>query len=167
MNTTLCYLECGSRYLMLHRIKKEQDVNCGKWIGIGGKFEPHESPEECLLREVAEETALIPTDVRYRGIVTFDAPPYPTEYMHLFTASASDASPLADCDEGDLAWVEKGDIDALPLWEGDRIFLHLLRTDAPFFSLKLVYDGDLLKTAILNQEVLDLQSAKWKGILKR
>ncbi len=135
---------------MLHRVKKKSDVNAGKWIGIGGKFEEGESPEECLMREVYEETRLIPTDCRFRGIVTFDCPPHPTEYMHLFTAKADSSLPLIDCDEGELKWVPFDDILSLPLWEGDRIFLDLLQKDVPFFSLKLSYNGDALVRAVLN-----------------
>ncbi len=135
---------------MLHRIKKKSDVNAGKWIGIGGKFEDGESPEECLLREVYEETGLVPQNCRFRGIVTFDCPPHPTEYMHLFTASADSSLPLSECDEGELKWIPISDILSLPLWEGDRIFLDLLQREVPFFSLKLSYDGNTLVRAVLN-----------------
>ncbi len=154
--TTLCYLECNGKYLMLHRIKKNADINAGKWIGIGGKFENGESPEECLLREVKEETGFTPCDIRFRGIVTFDAPPYPTEYMHLFTARGDDTLPLCDCDEGILQWVKKEDVLSLPLWEGDRIFLDLIQKDTPFFSLKLSYDGQTLVRAVLDGKELKL-----------
>ena len=148
INTTLCYLEQDGKYLMLHRVKKEHDINKDKWIGIGGKFEQGESPEDCLRREVTEETGLTVTDWRYRGIVTFvcgDA----WEYMHLFTATGFHGT-LKTCDEGDLQWVEKDRLTELTLWEGDKIFLRLLDEDIPFFSLKLVYDGDRLTRAILN-----------------
>ena len=147
--TTLCYIENEGCYLMLHRVKKEQDENKDKWIGIGGKFEEGESPEECLLREVWEETGLRLTDYRLRGIVTFAAQKWETEYMYLYTACAEEA-PLAPCEEGELAWVEKEKVPSLPLWEGDRIFLRLLAEEHPFFSLKLVYEGDALVRAVLD-----------------
>ena len=152
-NTTLCYLEQIGQYLMLHRIKKENDENHDKWIGIGGKFEDKESPEDCMLREFAEETGYTITDYRYRGIVTFVSDLYPTEYMHLFHASGYTGTPI-ECDEGELAWVDKSFVRGLPLWEGDKIFLDLLDQDIPFFSLKLVYEGDRLVQAVLNGKVL-------------
>ena len=178
--STLCYIERDGAYLMLHRTKKEADVNAGKWIGVGGHFEEGESPEECLLREVREETGYTLTSYRFRGIITFvyhadesagtgtlthfsthsEQPkmleqkrvivPVPhdssasgtiVEYMHLFTADTFTGDPVP-CDEGELKWVPKDDILNLNLWEGDRIFLKLLAEDAPFFSLKLVYDSD-------------------------
>ena len=147
--TSLCYLEQNDRYLLLHRVKKEQDDNRGKWIGIGGKFEDGESPEECMLREVKEETGLTVSSYRYRGIITFVSSVCPTEYMHLFTATAWTGE-LSDCDEGDLAWVEKSKLKALPMWEGDRVFLDLLNREIPFFSLKLTYAGEHLTSATLN-----------------
>ena len=144
MNTTLCYLERDGCWLMLHRTKKKNDLNAGKWIGVGGRFERGESPDECLLREVREETGLRLRSYRFRGIVTFDSDDEPeTEYMHLFTSSDFEGEPTA-CDEGDLAWVPVGKVAELPLWEGDRVFLRLLREDAPFFSLKLSYRGGKL-----------------------
>lgn len=146
-NTTLCYIEQDGRYLMLHRTKKERDENKDKWIGVGGKFQDNESPEDCLLREVWEETGLTLTRWRFRGIVTFVSDQWPTEYMHLFTADQFTGS-LTDCDEGDLCWVEKARIPSLPLWEGDRIFLDFLAREEPFFSLKLVYRGDHLEEAV-------------------
>ena len=149
INTTLCYLERGDRYLMLHRVKKEHDLNRDKWIGVGGKFEEGESPEECLVRECREETGLTLTEWRFRGIVTFVSDRWPTEYMHLFTAAAWTGEQIV-CDEGDLEWIAKRDLLALPLWEGDRIFLRLLDTDEPFFSLKLRYEGERLAEARLN-----------------
>lgn len=149
MNTTLCYIEQDGKYLMLHRVKKENDLNHDKWIGVGGKFEADESPEECLLREVREETGLTLTDWRYRGLVTFVSDTWPTEYMHLFTADGFTGT-MADCDEGTLEWVEKSAVPALPGWEGDKIFLRLLAEEAPFFSLKLCYEGDALIYAALN-----------------
>ena len=152
-NTTLCYLEQNGQYQMLHRIKKENDENHDKWIGICGKFEDKESPEDCMLREFAEETGYTITDYRYRGIVTFVSDLYPTEYMHLFHASGYTGTPI-ECDEGELAWVDKSFVRGLPLWEGDKIFLDLLDQDIPFFSLKLVYEGDRLVQAVLNGKVL-------------
>lgn len=152
--TTLCYLEDGDRYLLLHRVKKENDENRDKWIGVGGKFEEGESPEDCLLREVREETGLTLTSYRYRGIVTFVSDIYPCEYMHLFTADRWIGTETV-CDEGDLAWMRKRDFRSLPMWEGDRIFLSLLDSDAPFFSLKLVYCGEALTSAVLNGKKLE------------
>lgn len=152
--STLCYLEQGDQYLMLHRVKKAHDVNQGKWIGVGGKFLDGESPEDCVLRECLEETGLTLTEYRYRGLVTFVSNAAPTEYMHLFTASAWTGVPHG-CDEGELAWIKKEQLRSLPLWEGDKIFLGLLETDEPFFSLKLRYEGDRLVQAVLNGKVLD------------
>ena len=151
INSTLCYLERGDEYLMLHRVKKVNDMNHDKWIGIGGKFEDKESPEDCILREAYEETGLTLTDYRYRGLVTFVSDQYPTEYMHLFTATGWEGVPH-ECDEGELAWIKKEKLLSLPLWEGDKIFLRLLDTDAPFFSLKLKYEGETLVLAVLNGE---------------
>lgn len=149
IQSTLCYLERGDEYLMLHRVKKEHDANHDKWIGVGGKFEDGESPEECILREAYEETGLTLTEYRYRGLVTFVSDQWPTEYMHLFTATAwtGESRP---CDEGELAWIKKKDLLSLPLWEGDKIFLKLLDSDEPFFSLKLRYEGETLVGAALN-----------------
>ena len=149
INTTLCYIRRGEEYLMLHRIKKKNDLNKDKWIGIGGKFEDKESPEDCLLREAKEETGLTLTDYRYRGLVTFVSNEAPTEYMHLFTATGWTGTPHP-CEEGELAWIPKADLRKLPMWEGDKIFLDLLERDAPFFSLKLRYQGDRLMEAVLN-----------------
>ena len=149
-NTTLCYLERGRDYLMLHRVKKEVDENKDKWIGIGGKFEEGESPEDCLLREVREEAGLSLTNWRYRGIVTFVSDEWGTEYMHLFTADAWEGQIRQDCDEGVLEWIDRDQLLKLPIWEGDKIFLRLLDEDAPFFSLKLRYEGDCLAEAVLN-----------------
>lgn len=201
--TTLCYIERGDEYLMLHRIKKENDVNHDKWIGVGGHFEAGESPEECLLREVYEETGLTLTKWRFCGIVTFCFTPEPSydgtasetgtvsdadtasedrmvsvadmaskdgtvlgenavktappicEYMHLYTASSYEGT-LTACDEGELVWVKKDAVERLPIWEGDRIFLRLLRERSQFFSLKLSYIGDRLTEAVLDGELVTL-----------
>ena len=149
-NTTLCYIRRGGDTLLLHRVKKENDENRDKWIGIGGKFEEGESPEDCLLREVREETGLTLDAWRYRGIVTFVSDEWGTEYMHLFTADAWEGALRQDCDEGVLEWIDREKLLSLPIWEGDKIFLRLLDQDAPFFSLKLRYEGDRLAEAVLN-----------------
>lgn len=142
---------------MLHRIKKENDLNRDKWVGIGGKFEDKESPEECNLREVYEETGLTLKDAQYRGIVTFVSDKWETEYMHIFY-SDSFSGKIRDCDEGVLEWIRKEQLFSLPIWEGDKIFLHLLEENAPFFSLKLEYMGDTLLKAVLNGKILDIKS---------
>ena len=148
--TTLCYLEHDGHYLMLHRVKKENDASHDKWIGVGGKCEADESPDECMLREVKEETGLTITSWRYRGIVTFISDIWPCEYMHLFTADRWRGDET-DCDEGDLEWVDKNRLFEHNLWPGDRIFLRLLMdSEQPFFSLKLVYKGDDLVAAKLD-----------------
>lgn len=153
-NTTLCYIENErGDYLMLHRVKKENDCNRDKWIAVGGKFEDGESPEECVLRETLEETGLTLTDWRYRGIVTFVSDRWETEYMHLFTATGWTGR-LHECDEGVLEWVSREQFRGLPQWEGDRIFLRLIEEDAPFFSLKLRYEGEHLAYAALNGKEL-------------
>ena len=155
-NTTLCYISDGQgRTLLLHRVKKENDLNRDKWIGVGGGFEDGESPEECILREVREETGLTLTSYRFRGIVTFVSDRWETEYMHLFTADGFEGE-IGECDEGVLEWIDKDALLALPLWAGDKIFLHLLDTDEPFFSLKLAYEGDNLVYAALNGAKLPL-----------
>jgi 8-oxo-dGTP diphosphatase len=134
---------------MLHRIKKKNDLNQDKWIGIGGKFLDKESPEDCLLREAEEETGLILTDYRYQGIVTFVSDRWPTEYMHLFTADGFTGQ-VKECDEGVLEWLPRHRLLEIPHWEGDEIFLRLIWEDAPFFSLKVCYEGDRLAGAVLN-----------------
>ena len=151
--TTLCYIEKDEKYLMLHRTKKKKDENHDKWIGIGGKFEDKESPEDCMLRETLEETGLTLTHMEYRGIVTFVSDQYETEYMHLFWADQFTGE-LRECDEGVLEWVSLEKMKELPQWEGDRIFLRLLEEGAPFFSLKLCYEGDCLVYAALNGKEL-------------
>ena len=156
-NTSLCYIENHGRYLMMHRIKKTIDENKDKWIGVGGKFEAGESPEDCAVREIREETGLCfdPHELRFRGIVTFVSDDWGTEYMHLFTASADEeklSSLRMEKDtEGLLEWVPISDVIRLPIWEGDRIFLRLLGDNVPFFSLKLEYKGDTLVNHILYQ----------------
>lgn len=141
--TTLCYIEQNGCYLMMHRTKKKNDVNQDKWIGVGGKFEPNEMPEECLIREVKEETGLSLLEYRYRGILTFIADGWESEYIHLYTATEFTGD-LTECSEGTLEWVQKDRIETLPIWEGDKIFLRLLMEDAGFFSLKLRYQGNEL-----------------------
>ena len=148
-NTTLCYIEREGQYLMLHRTMKENDLNHDKWIGIGGKFEDKESPEDCVLRETLEETGLTLTSYQYRGIVTFVSDKWETEYMHLFTADGFEGE-LIDCDEGELEWIGKDKLLGLTLWEGDKIFLRLIDKPCPFFSLKLVYRGEELTEAVLD-----------------
>ena len=151
IHSTLCYITRGDEVLMLHRVKKKNDVNKDKWIGIGGKFEDQESPDECLLREAMEETGLRLTSWRCRGVVTFLSDCWEGEYMYLFTADGFEGE-LKVCDEGDLQWVPRAFLDELPKWEGDKIFLELLWKDAPFFLLKLRYEGETLAEAVLNGE---------------
>ena len=158
--STLCYLERDNSYLMLHRIKKKKDINKNKWIGVGGHFEPGESPDDCLLREVREETGYTLTNYRFRGIVTFlygqGTEQAVTEYMHLFTAEGFIGEEIS-CDEGELRWIPKAEVPNLELWEGDRIFLRLLDESEEFFSLKLVYDTeDNLIQAVKNGKELPL-----------
>ena len=178
--TTLCYIEHRDRVLMLHRTKKEDDINEGKWIGVGGKFLDRESPEDCLLREVREETGYELRRWRFRGFITFLQENYETEYMCLYTADdflapagagvsgflpvgehpgfsgrPAEDWPVPDCAEGELAWIPKAEIPGLSLWAGDRIFLRLLAEDRPFFSLKLRYSGDDLVEALLDGAPMD------------
>lgn len=152
--TTLCYIRRDGCYLMLHRVKKENDLNHDKWIGVGGKFEPNETAEDCLLREVREETGLRLTDYALRGIVTFLSDRWDDEEMYLYTADGFEGA-LADCDEGTLEWVPIPKVTELALWEGDKLFLSLLETDAPFFRMTLSYDKeDRLKFAELDGKVI-------------
>ena len=153
INTTLCHIEKDGKYLMLHRIKKKNDLNQDKWVGIGGKFEDKESPEECNIRETFEETGLTLNSYKYCGIVTFVSDIWETEYMHIFH-SDSFSGELKECDEGELCWVDIKEIYNLPIWEGDKIFLRLIEEKSPFFSLKLEYKGDMLLNAVLNGEKL-------------
>lgn len=160
--STLCYIEQDGKYLMLHRTVKKNDVNKDKWIGVGGHFEADESPEECLLREVREETGYILTSYRFRGLVTFVSGTGVTEYMSLFTADGFTGEPIA-CMEGELVWVDKKEVLNLNIWEGDKIFFRLLDEEKDFFSLKLVYDGkDTLVSASLNGVPVKLQSEELK-----
>lgn len=155
-NTTLCHIERGGKYLMLHRVKKENDLNRDKWVAVGGKFEDGESPEECNAREVLEETGLTLNSAEYRGIVTFVSDKWETEYIHIFTSRNFSGS-IRECDEGNLEWIDKKALLSLPIWEGDRIFLRLIDDPAqPFFSLKLVYEGDRLTYAALDGKELKL-----------
>ena len=143
-NTTLCYIEKDGAYLMIHRIKKQNDMNKDKWIGVGGKLEEGESPFDCARREILEETGLVVKDLNYRGIITFVSNQYGTEYMHLFTATEFTGEMTRNCDEGKLEWVKKEDVPNLPIWEGDKIFFDLMEKESRFFSLKLCYEGDRL-----------------------
>ena len=159
--TTLCHIEKDGCWLMMHRVRKKNDLNQDKWVGIGGKFEQDETPEQCLLREVREETGLILTSYRFRGIVTFVSDQWETEYMHLFTADgfvreddgrALNAQGLPECDEGELVWVPVCEADRLPIWEGDKIFFKLLQEDnCRFFSLLVRYEGEKLKETRLTR----------------
>lgn len=144
INTSLCYIEKDGAYLMIHRVKKKNDANHDKWIGVGGKFEVGETPFDCARREIREECGIEATDLRYRGIVTFVSNEYGTEYMHLFTATEFIGDISYDCDEGTLEWVKKEEIKNLPIWEGDKIFFDLLDSENRFFSLKLCYEGERL-----------------------
>ena len=144
INSTLIYIEKDGKYLMLHRIKKENDINKDKWIGIGGKFIDKESPYECAVREVKEETNLDINSLSYRGVVTFVSDRYETEYMHLFHTKDFSGEVNYNCNEGVLEWIDKDEVLQLPIWEGDKIFLDLLSKDTSFFSLKLEYQADKL-----------------------
>ena len=153
--TTLCYIEKDDSYLMLHLVKKKNDINQDKWIGVGGHFEEVESPEECLLREVWEETGLRLKSWEFRGIVTFQCDDSETDYMCLYTSTDFEGE-LTECEEGVLEWVKKSAVEQLPIWEGDKVFFRLLRESAPFFSLKLCYKADKLTECVLDgQNILD------------
>ncbi len=153
--TTLCYLEKDGSYLMMHRVKKKNDINRDKWIGVGGHAEMGESPEDCLLREVYEETGLTLTRYRFRGLVTFVLEGVETQYMCLYTADEWTGKITGDCREGILEWIQKTAVNDLPLWSGDRVFFRLLDRQAPFFSLKLSYQGDELTECVLDGTKLD------------
>ena len=153
-NTSLCYIERDGQYLMLHRVKKQNDANHDKWIGVGGKFEEGESPEDCVTREVWEETGLTLTDYAYRGVVTFVSDRWEGEYMHLFTATGFTGQ-VKECDEGQLEWISKEKLMQLPMWAGDRLFLERIAQPGPFFSLKLRYRGETLEGAWLNGKPLN------------
>lgn len=154
--TTLCYIEKDNKYLMLHRVKKENDLNHGKWIGVGGHFEDKESPDECLVREVKEETGYDLTSYKARGIITFIYGSDIVEYMHLYTADGFTGE-LTDCNEGVLKWVDKDKVSDLELWDGDRIFLKLLNDNKPYFSLKLTYNtnDDLISAVLDGKELIE------------
>lgn len=152
-STTLCYIQRGNQYLMLHRTKKKNDANHDKWIGIGGGIEPGETAEQCLLREVLEETGLTLTRYQYRAVIDFVSDAWEDERMHLYTADGFSGK-LIDCSEGDLEWVDRGDLLKLPHWEGDRIFLEQIQRDAPFFRLRLEYRGEALARAVLDGKEL-------------
>ena len=153
--STLCYIEKNSQYLMLHRVKKKNDINHDKWIGIGGRIEPGETPHECILREAREETGLTLLDLSYRGVVDFFSDECPSERMHLFTATEFEGEIIA-CDEGNLEWIDKTALLSLPMWEGDKIFLKLLDSGAPFFNLTLQYAGEVLVKAELDGKAIPL-----------
>lgn len=148
--TTVCYIEMNGKYLMLHRTKKEKDLNKGKWIGIGGKFEKGESPEECIIREVEEETGLLLKSYKLRAVVTYTFTEFEDEYMYIFTSNDFEGN-LTECDEGDLKWIEKEKVMELNLWEADKIFLEKLKKDNNFFTMKCEYDGDKLVNYSLNE----------------
>ena len=141
--TTICYIEKDGKYLMLHRTKKKNDMNQGKWLGIGGKFEENETPEECNVREVKEETGLTLKSYKLRGIVTYISNQYETEYMYIFTSNDFEGE-LIECNEGDLKWIPIDEIFKLNMWEGDPIFIKELKENDKFFTIKYIYEGDKL-----------------------
>ena len=163
--TTLCYIERDGQYLMMHRVKKEHDINKDKWVGIGGHFEQDESPEECLLRETREETGLTLTDYRLRGVITFISDKWQTEYMFLYTATGYEGE-LGDCNEGTLEWIDRTDVYDLPIWAGDRIFFRLLEWRQDFFSLKLRYVGEQLTEVMLDGQSISPENALGAAQLK-
>ena len=148
--STLCYLEQDGKYLMLHRVKKKNDINKEKWIGVGGHFEAEEAPEECVIREVREETGFTLNSWNFRGIVTFVSGDGVVEYMHLYTADETSGE-LIECSEGELVWIDKSEVYNLPVWEGDKIFFRLLEEREDYFSLKLIYNeaGELIESEII------------------
>ena len=148
-NTTLCYIEQNNKYLMLHRIKKENDLNKDKWVGVGGKFEENETPDECILRETYEETGLTLLKYRLRGIVTFISDKWEGEYMYLYTATEF-MGDICECSEGNLEWVDKAEVPNLPIWEGDKLFFEELNKDRGFFTMKLRYEGETLVESNIN-----------------
>ena len=148
-NTTLCYIENDNKYLMLHRSSKKNDGSQGKWMGIGGHFEEGESPYDCVIREVKEETGLELLSPQYRAVVTFDSDEYESEQMHLFTCTTFSGE-VGECNEGDLHWIDKEEVKSLNMWNGDLVFLGLLDTAKEFFSLKLTYKGEELQEYYLN-----------------
>lgn len=149
-NTTLCYIKKDRAYLMIHRVKKKNDMNKDKWLGVGGKLEAGESPFDCAKREIKEETGLTVDKLRYHGIITFVSDLYGTEYMHLFSANEFEGEIDYNCDEGTLEWVKIEDVPSLPIWEGDKIFFELMEKEDRFFSLKLCYEGDKLVSHTLD-----------------
>ena len=157
IHTTLCYIERNGAYLLLHRIKKKHDLNEGKWIGIGGKLEEGETVEECLLREVREETGLTLTEYRYAGRIRFESDTWPAEIMHLYHATGFSGELVPDCNEGRLAWIDKAEADSLPMWEGDRLFLTRMQEGGPFFHMILRYRGDSLTESVVGDESLSLE----------
>ena len=141
--TTICYIEQDGNYLMLHRTKKENDQSHDKWLGVGGKFDKDESPDECILREVKEETGRTLTSYQLRGVMTFVSDIWETEYMFIYTADEFEGE-LAECSEGDLQWIKKTEVMNLKLWEGDKIFLKKLIDGDGFFTVKMEYEGEKL-----------------------